>query len=323
MELLRIVSMLMVVFVHIDGASLGLPESLSAASSARDVWRLAAQAVVIIGVNCFTLISGYFGIRFRLRSGVSYLFQCLFYAVGIASVAYLCFPNASDFGSWWESWLVFTHTDLWYVPAYFLLMLISPVINAGLKQIGRRGTFLVTGLFIVYTLWVGWWCSGSFNANGYTPLQLLMVYMIGRCLRLLPRPRRAWPWALAYLGCAAATFLSMTFLDPLRAYAYNSPFVLAESVALFMAFSAMRFRSCVVNYISRSAFAVYLTHKSQIVWVCLFKPLVVKCWGVMTLGEFSLFALLFALAVYIAVIPLDMLRRFVWRTLTRLHLREW
>lgn len=319
MELLRIVSMLMVVLVHIDGASLGLPDTLSAASTARDVWRLAVEALVIIGVNCFTLISGYFGIRLRLQSALSYLFQCLFYAVGLATAACLYRPDAVDAGFWWQSWLVLTHTDLWYVPAYFLLMLISPVINAGLEQVGRRGTFLITGLFIGYTLWAGWWWGGSFNANGYTPLQLLMVYMIGRCLHLLPRPRRAWPWALAYLGFAAATCLSMTFLDPLRAYAYNSPFVLAESVALFMAFSAIRFRSRAVNFAARSAFAVYLTHKSQIVWDNLFKPLVVKCWGAMTLGEFTLFSLLFALAVYIAVIPLDMLRRLAWRTLTRLR----
>ena len=73
-ELLRIVSMLMVVLVHIDGASLGLPQALTVAATARDVWQLAVEALVIIGVNCFTLISGYFGIRLRVRTALGYLF---------------------------------------------------------------------------------------------------------------------------------------------------------------------------------------------------------------------------------------------------------
>ena len=69
MELLRVVSMLMVLAVHIDGASLGLPRlgGNLGAMTARDAWQLVTEALAIVGVNCFTLISGYFGIRLRLR----------------------------------------------------------------------------------------------------------------------------------------------------------------------------------------------------------------------------------------------------------------
>lgn len=67
LEALRIVSMLMVVLVHIDGASLGLPyiKGEFSALTSRDLWRLIVESFTIIGVNCFTLISGYFGIRLR------------------------------------------------------------------------------------------------------------------------------------------------------------------------------------------------------------------------------------------------------------------
>ena len=59
-ELLRIVSMLMVLAVHVDGASLGLPEPMGdiASLTARDVWRIIVEAVAIIGVNSFTMNSG-------------------------------------------------------------------------------------------------------------------------------------------------------------------------------------------------------------------------------------------------------------------------
>lgn len=64
-ELLRIVSIVMVLIVHLDGASLGLPEPMGNITtvSGRDWWRLVVESFAIIGVNCFTLISGYFGIK--------------------------------------------------------------------------------------------------------------------------------------------------------------------------------------------------------------------------------------------------------------------
>ena len=68
MEALRILSMLMVLTVHIDGASLGLPSAPGTDIGAREAWKLAVEAAAITGVNCFTMISGYFGIRLRFRS---------------------------------------------------------------------------------------------------------------------------------------------------------------------------------------------------------------------------------------------------------------
>ena len=143
-ELLRIVSMLMVLAVHVDGASLGLPEPMGdiASLTAHDVWRIVVEAVAIIGVNCFTMISGYFGVRLRLRGVLSFLFQCAFYSVGIYTVVAIVFPGQFSWQGWLESWMVLTHTDLWYVPAYFGLMLLSPVLNAGLDALPKR-TFAV------------------------------------------------------------------------------------------------------------------------------------------------------------------------------------
>ena len=64
-ELLRIISMAMVLAVHLDGASLGLPHPAGniVQMTSHDWWRLVVEALMIIGVNCFTLISGYFGIK--------------------------------------------------------------------------------------------------------------------------------------------------------------------------------------------------------------------------------------------------------------------
>ena len=123
MELLRIVAMIAVIGVHLDGASLDLPAPSGSILSvpARDWWRLIMESFTIIGVNCFTLISGYFGIKASMRSFSRFTGQCVFYSVGICTTI-MILKVASGTGEWqwaaWgESWLVFTHSDLWYVPA--------------------------------------------------------------------------------------------------------------------------------------------------------------------------------------------------------------
>jgi len=188
MELLRIISRLMVLAVHFDGASLGLPQLSGDVDrmNGRQAWQLATESITIIGVNCFTLLSGYFVIKLRVKSVAAYLFQCIFYAVGIATVTAITAPNLINYDQWLESWLVLTHTDLWYVPAYFALMLLSPFLNAGFSAMSRKSAVGVTLLFILFNIWAGWWWGGKFNPNGYTIAQLIMMYMTGRMLSLFP-----------------------------------------------------------------------------------------------------------------------------------------
>ena len=91
MELLRIVAMLAVIAVHLDGASLGLPSPQANISllSRDDWWRLAMEAVTIVGVNCFSLFSGYFGIRTSFKGFTIFSIWCLVYCVCMCSLVIL------------------------------------------------------------------------------------------------------------------------------------------------------------------------------------------------------------------------------------------
>lgn len=158
MELLRIISMLMILAVHIDGASVGLPspDGDFGSLTVRDIWRIAVESVAIIGVNSFVMISGYFGIRLRWRGVLSFLFECAFYSVGIYTVVTLAYPDRFSWTGWMESWMVLSHTNLWYVPSYFGLMLLSPVLNAGMDALPKRTFMGVLVLFLLFNMWCGW-----------------------------------------------------------------------------------------------------------------------------------------------------------------------
>ncbi|MDE6715465.1 MAG: acyltransferase [Muribaculaceae bacterium] len=313
-ELLRIVSILMVVLVHMDGAALELPAGNIDDLSIRDAWQLAVQSMVCIGVNCFTLISGYFGIRLRWQSVGSYLFQCVFYAVIIAGAACLMKPDKFGVIYWLESWLVLTHTDLWYVPAYFVLMLLSPIINGGMASLCRRQNVVLVSAFVIFNVWAGWLWGGKFNPTGYTPMQLIMVYMIGRVMAMYRRPsvRESITCGALYIFTSVLIFISAFYLSNDRAFAYNSPLMLLSSVLFFYIFLGIKVQSRTINFIAKSAFAVYLVHKAPVVWGGFIKPFMAKQWLSLSLAEYSALMLIMALLIYVAVIIPDYCQKRLW-----------
>lgn len=317
-ELLRIISMMMVLLVHADGAALGLPypDGNIVGMTCRDVWQLAVESFAIIGVNCFTMISGYFGIRLRVSGVVSFLFQCVFYSVGICMAVYAVKPELFSWTGLVESCMVLTHTDLWYIPAYFGLMLLSPLLNAGAELMPRRAFLWTVGGFTLFNLWCGWWWQGTFNPTGYTLVQLIMMYLIGRAMALyLPECGAKRP-VIIYAVSLAAVFVSAIYMEPLRAFAYNSPAVMAATISFFLIFRSMKFESHTVCTLAKSAFAVYLIHKAPPVWGGVVKPAVISLWHNLNLTEFSIAITAGISTLYILCCCADSVRRFIYRKLT-------
>ncbi len=327
MELLRIVSMMMVLMVHIDGASLGLPDPQGNWNilDSRQLWKLIVESMTIIGVNCFTMISGYYGIRLQFRTLVKFLSVCIFYSVGI----YLVFAWLSPYFKWnivfnlkdlGESFMILSHSDLWYVPAYFGLCLVAPFLNKGCEVMSRRKFLTVWSLFLLFNVWCGWYWGGEFNPTGYTLIQLILVYLTGRLVAVyLPydTPPKLSPYILGiiYLFSAGGVFLCAVYMPFTKAFAYNSPFVLLESVAFFILFLSFRFKSKVVNTLSSGAFAVYLIHKNPLVWVHLFKKMINIEWIRLNLPEFTLFAFGMTIGVYLICAFFDLIRQKLFRNL--------
>lgn len=310
--------MVFVVIVHLDGGVLGIPDLKGDWSSMtwRELWRLSVEAFTFIGVNCFTLISGYFGIRLRWRTIATYLFQCIFYAVGIYLAISLFRRSDISLRGIIEQAMVLTHTDLWYVPAYFILMLLSPFINAGFEIRPRKNNLLLVIVFTLFNFWAGWWWGGKFNASGYTPFQLIMIYCIGRSIasykEVLNNYFRFNKWKLFLLiGYLIATLLTITLgvSNYKLAYSYNQPAVVIASVFFFLLFSSFHFHLKLVNYVAKSAFAVYLLHKSPLIWGNYIRPWVKYLWNNNDLLTFSVYVILITLGVYIIAMLIDPVRR--------------
>ncbi len=323
-ELLRILSMMAVIMVHLDGASVGLPTPGSITDiTGADAWRIVVESITIVGVNCFTLISGYFGIRARLRGLITFTLTCLFYSVIIYSLQAALEPQTWSWERWIESWMVFTHTDLWYVPAYLVLYLLSPMLNAATAALTPRQSALWIGLFVLFNVWGGWLWGMGFNPTGYTPVQLIMMYLIGRHIaterdRMERNRRRTRFFSIAAWGISTLlTAIVAIWMEPTKAYAYNAPWVLISSVAVFTFFTTIRIHSQAVNFLARGAFAAYLIHKNPIVWVRLIRPAANDVWDYGSLLLYSAFCLSLTLTIYLISCVADALRRRLFNAVSQ------
>ena len=270
-ELLRILSMIMVLGVHFVGATFGLPtcEDLHHPTPTIVAKEL-LESLMIVGVNCFVLISGFFSIRFSLRGLLRFTVICL-----VASLTVWVYQWAdtceTSLQSLWDAVRVYSNTDLWFVPAYLGLYILSPFLNAGCDSLTNRRMLVMLLVLTFLNVYLGWYWSGKVNPTGYCVMQLVYVYFIGRVLqRFLPRLQRIsqYTYFIMYLIATLCIFVSALFLPDYKTFAYNSPFVLASSVALFLTFAVGReFHNNIINQLAAASFWVYLLHKTPYCWI--------------------------------------------------------
>lgn len=261
----------MVLLVHFVGATFGLPspDELLADPTSAMLAKTALESISIIGVNCFILISGYFGIRASWKGLANFTGWCIF--ASLVVLGYSIFRGAEiSVELIVNSLLVYSSTDLWFVPAYLALFILSPVLNGGLDSLPERKlVWFITGLLFL-NVYLGWFRGGKVNQFGYNEMQMVLMYAVGYCIRRWARILAAIPVRICaglYVFATLGIFFMAFFIPSRTTFAYNSPFVILASVAFFLIFSNMKpFHNRVVNWVASSAFMVYLLHKPPSVW---------------------------------------------------------
>ena len=81
LELLRILSMMLVMLVHYLPLRSPTTATMLIAQPFKALMNLELRSIAIICVHCFILISGFFGIRWKVKSFLGLMFQLLFWAI--------------------------------------------------------------------------------------------------------------------------------------------------------------------------------------------------------------------------------------------------
>ncbi len=272
-ELLRIVAMLLVLTVHAGFYSLGMPtlaETIMA--PVPSFTRIFFQAVSVIAVLVFVLISGWFGIRTKMKSIVNFLLQCLFYSVAIF-VVMLALGRAQCNWKSIQNVLLFINS-FWFIKAYLCLMIFAPVLNAFVKAASEKQFRWVLVAFFVFQSLYGWLTKGAaWFEGGYSVVSFFGLYLLARYVRLYPcriftLPRK---YDLLIYG-ALVLLMTVTLFVMIRCgvsvancdvvFRLTSPFVIAEALYLLLFFSKLQFQNRFVNWMAASCFSVFLIQQN-------------------------------------------------------------
>lgn len=283
-ELLRIVAMVMVVVMHFLARSeqmLALDEPFSSVRLAGS----ALEAFCLVAVNVYVLISGYFGVRGRFRVGkaAGLLAQIWFYALVIWAALTLAGVDteASRLGVYGLIQYLFPiETEhYWFATSYFMLYLLTPVLNAAVKNMPKKRLQVTLGcLFILF-------CGiksvspvvFAFDKYGYDLAWFVCVYLLAAYLGLYGWDffeKRGWliygGSALLSLGINVIMWALSRRSDSFRYYFtvpfhYNFILCIAGAVGLFYGFSRIHIKegagAALIRRLGGLCFGIYLLHE--------------------------------------------------------------
>ena len=267
-EMYRILAVFSVLIVHYNAWFLGgMPESFDFSNpTAHRIGQLIIEAMTICCINCFLIISGFFGIRLRWQGVAKFIILLLGVFLPFYFLDCIVGEASLTLKSLWANCRVITKGG-YFVQGYLMLMLLSPMLNAFVEQQGKnmlKWVLMLVGIEFWFDCltpeqtWLG------FN-QGYSVPHFCLVYLIGRCLflyqeSLMKLRRRLWV-ALYFL--AVALIAVMYLLKVRYALYYSNPLVIMTAICSFMPFIYRQWVSKPVNWIASGTFAVYLIQVTE------------------------------------------------------------
>ena len=330
MELLRIIAMFLVLLVHADFFSLGAPSSSDCVNAPVDSsLKVFFEAISIACVDIFVCLSGWFGIRPSVRGFSNFVFQCLFWLIGLYIITLLIGTSTFSIQGI-KGCLALTKLN-WFIKAYILLYILAPVLNAFVEKASQKEFRNVLIAFFAFEFVYGWIFSGStlHIVGGYSTISFIGLYLLARYVRLY-QPRISLKSKRFYIVslCIAPICVTAAYITPpilgINTTAlgglwisYISPYCIAFSMFMIMLFSKIKIQSSAINWVAASSFAVFLIHTNpNTLWH--FKDFLLNLYEKTNCLGFWLYTFGFLILVFITAIVIDQIRIIVWRYLWQL-----
>lgn len=278
LEALRILAMYMIVFIH---ANMYLGHFCGGKT-----WLLTngiVNGICNIGVTCFILISGYFGLNFRLRKLLK--MEAMMISFSVIETILLCvFMPAEMQGAALLEQLVktvcpFITRKYWFYSCYVCLFCFSGYINQFIEQLEKRAyQRLLAVSILLFSVFPTFFYFEIIPDNGKGLVQMVMIYLIGRYIRKYEITRIS-------VGKEVVLFVVLWIINgishefPLEVGAIwhhfckdNSITNLIMAVILFSWFKEWKIQSCIINKITKNIFAIFALNNTliNVVMHCIF-----------------------------------------------------
>lgn len=272
-ELLRIVLMMMIILFHlvVHGCKLKMLSTNSYTATNKDITYLSLVTLLAIAVNCFVFISGYYGIKFKIKTLISFSIQAIFYSVIIYSIATFIF-QLNEYNSiiFIKSFFPFTSTVWWFFTVYLGIYILSPLINKGVDAISKYQLIIIIIILVYLEGTYPLWGYNILSGDGLSLYSLLVVYIIGRfCKTNDIRVNNAFiKYSFMYiilLGIIYVTYIMNRQSLTWRMTTYNNPLIIINSILFFYIFKNTSIKNLSIIYkVAPLTFGVYLIHDHPI-----------------------------------------------------------
>lgn len=332
-ELLRILSMLMIILSHSMSKSNALWEMGTDQGVYYAAWFL--NGLCMASVNCYVIISGFFlsESKFRLERLVKIYFQVLFYSVTLAVVAkYVLHLDLTS--GWLAVFLPITRREYWFATSYLGLYCLMPFLNILISAMSQKQfrSLLGVGMLLFSAVPTFLYADNWLEEGGaYGIVWFMLMYLIGAYVRKYYREanRKVWIYyAVSALVIPVSKFVVL-FVGSMQhvvamdkilkvseiLYTLNSLPTLIASVMLFVCFVNMNFErgSRWISLIGGATFGVYLIHNNRNIAHYLWSELKIRYW--LTQEGSLLTVLAIDAAVFAVCTVIELLRQKLFKLL--------
>lgn len=181
-ELLRIIAMFLVLMIHANRWDVKYPtlDAINQPLSTGIV--IGIQTLCCICVNVFILISGWFGIHFSFRGMFRFIFQCFFFLFGIYFIMVITGIRKIDLQGIAGCLCLLKWN--WFIKAYLLLYILSPILNRFLETTNRKELERVLILFYGFQTVYGWLTNAAYFFEwGLSVTSFVGLYLLAQYIR--------------------------------------------------------------------------------------------------------------------------------------------
>jgi len=287
MELLRIVSMILIVMHHYCVHSSFIFEN------GISINKFIIQALSIggkIGVNIFILITGYFMInsKFKVKKLLKLLLEIFTYSFLIFVIIYIINPSKVNIKLLLKSIFPVTYSLYWFPTTYILLYILSPFINKFIENSNKNTIIKLLIVLLIIQVIIPTFTNANLNFSNL--IWFTTLYMIGACIHIynIDLLKRKNIKIAVLIICSLFIFMSIVAIDiisikipSIEKYTdyfsdINKLPAVIISILLFTLFKEIKIKNYkFINNIASSTFAVYLIHDnvilSPIIWCDILK----------------------------------------------------
>ena len=280
LDLLRIVSMLLIVFLHSIDHS-GVLENAAACGTGMYFYVRFTYALCQVCVNIYIMLSGYFMVTstFRLQKLVTLWMEASFYAFTLKLVFMLTGQDAFSVTSLASCFVPILTGRYWFLTIYVGMYLVSPFLNILIRALDRKQHALLNlALFALMSVWVSLHpaIAGMNSGGGWGLAWFVTLYITAAWLRLYYTPDgKPGRWFVGYLAIPAVMaalqcpppadiFPGIVSTIVTHWFRYDSAPVYLMTMCLFLGFLNIRITgkrlSAAIAQIAPLTLGVYLIH---------------------------------------------------------------